>query len=195
MIIGIDIDGVLTNLEEFQLDCGSKFMSENFNKSITDANAYDTIDIFNINSEIDDKFWSIYLPLYVKEPARKYADEVTNKLHDDGFQIYIITARYLTNRNDEKGIEMRKTVIDWLKSNNIYYDKIIFSPEDKLDICKKANVDLMIEDKVDNINKISKYIHVICFDSKYNKICQGTNIIRCYSWYDIYAKISNIFKK
>ena len=195
MIIGIDIDGVLTNLEEFQLDCGSKFMSENFNKSITDANAYDTIDIFNINSEIDDKFWSIYLPLYVKEPARKYADEVTNKLHNEGFQIYIITARYLTDRNDEKGIEMRKTVIDWLKSNNIYYDKIIFSPEDKLDICKKANVDLMIEDKVNNINKISKYIPVICFDSKYNKICQGINIIRCYSWYEIYTKISNQLKK
>lgn len=195
MIIGIDIDGVLTNLEEFQLDCGSKFMSENFNKSITDANAYDTIDIFNINSEIDDKFWSIYLPLYVKEPARKYADEVTIKLHNEGFQIYIITARYLTDRNDEKGIEMRKTVIDWLKSNNIYYDKIIFSPEDKLDVCKKANVDLMIEDKVDNINKISKYIPVICFDSKYNKICEGTNIIRCFSWYDIYTKISNILKK
>ena len=97
MIIGIDIDGVLTNLEQFQLDCGSKFMSENFNKSITYANAYDTIDIFNINSEIDDKFWSIYLPLYVKEPARKYADEVTNKLHDDGFQIYILQLYHTQN--------------------------------------------------------------------------------------------------
>ena len=193
MIIGIDIDGVLTNLEEFQLDCGSKFMSENFNKSITDANAYDTIDIFNINSEIDDKFWSIYLPLYVKEPARKYADEVTNKLHDDGFQIYIITARYLTNRNDEKGIEMRKTVIDWLKSNNIYYDKIIFSPEDKLDICKKANVDLMIEDKPKNINTISNEIPVICYHANYNEQCNGKNIYRCYSWYDIYRKIKEIF--
>ena len=49
----------------------------------------------------------------------------------------------------------------------------------------------MIEDKVENIEKISKVIPVICFNASYNKRCQGKNIIRCYSWYDIYGRIKH----
>ena len=45
---------------------------------------------------------------------------------------------------------------------------------------------------VDNINKISTKIPVICFHAGYNKNCIGNNIIRCYSWYDIYSKINSI---
>ena len=81
---------------------------------------------------------------------------------------------------------MRKIVIDWLKKQNIIYDEIIFASEDKLDTCIKNNIDLMIEDKVDNINKISSKIPVISFNTRYNESCNGNNIIRCYSWYDIY---------
>ena len=87
--------------------------------------------------------------------------------------------------------ENKKIVLDWLKRNKIEYDKIIFSPEDKLDICLENNIDVMIEDKPANINKISGKIPVICFHAGYNKNCDGSNIIRCYSWYDIYAKINN----
>jgi len=47
----------------------------------------------------------------------------------------------------------------------------------------------MIEDTVNNIVSISKIIPVICFDTRYNQNCQGDNITRCYSWYDIYSKI------
>ena len=85
--------------------------------------------------------------------------------------------------------ENKKIVLNWLKRNKIEYDKIIFSPEDKLDICLENNIDVMIEDKPANINKISGKIPVICFHAGYNKNCDGGNIIRCYSWYDIYIKI------
>ena len=42
-------------------------------------------------------------------------------------------------------------VEEWLKYNKIYYDKLIFSKE-KLEICKKYNINIMIEDKKENIN-------------------------------------------
>ena len=109
-------------------------------------------------------------------------------------EIYIITARFSTDKNDEDGKKMRNIVINWLKEYNIFYDKIIFSGEDKLDICLKNNINLMIEDKANNINTISKKIPVICFDARYNQECKGNNIYRCYSWYDIYAKIKDIKK-
>ena len=36
MRIGIDIDGVLTDIEQWQLDYGSKFYFEKYNKQILD---------------------------------------------------------------------------------------------------------------------------------------------------------------
>ena len=53
----------------------------------------------------------------------------------------------------------------------------------------------MIEDKPANIENISILIPVICFHAGYNKNCIGNNIIRCYSWYDIYAKIKEFYSE
>lgn len=190
MRIGIDIDGVLTDIEQWQLDVGGKFFSK-YNKSVVNNEGYEITEIFDISNELDDEFWNEYLYEYVtKEPSRKYASEVIKKLKDDGNEIYIVTARYLTDKDTDDGKRMRKIVVNWLKEQNIFYDEIIFSPEDKKENCKKYNIDIMIEDKVDNINKISSIIPVICFHAGYNKECKGNNIYRVYNWYDIYNLIN-----
>ena len=195
MKIGIDIDGVLTDFEKWQLEVGSKFFIK-YNKNIVNPNGYDSDDVFNVTKELDSEFWRDYLYDYAKnEPARKFAGEVIDKLKDKGYEIYIITARYLTDRNDDLGNNMRNTVINWLKENNINYDKIIFSPDDKFEICKENNINIMIEDRVENINNISKIMPVICFDAAYNKMCNGKNIFRSYTWYDVYYQIMNVIGK
>ena len=85
---------------------------------------------------------------------------------------------------------MQAGIKEWLKSNNIKYDEIHFSPEDKTTICKKLKLDMMIEDKKTNIEEISKIMPVYCFDAKYNRdIAENEKIIRCYNWYDVYKKI------
>ena len=198
MRIGIDIDGVLTDVERWQLDYGSKFYYERYQKEIVDFEGYDTNQIFNVDDKLDEEFWREYFKEYsLNVEARKFANEVIDKLKQEGSEIYIITARgsFLSHSADVMSIEEnQQIVLNWLKNNHINYDKIIFSPEDKLDICKENKIDLMIEDKVDNINKISKIIPVICFHAGYNKDCKNSNIIRCYSWYDIYSKINKLAK-
>ena len=87
---------------------------------------------------------------------------------------------------------MKNIVTKWLEENNINYNKIIFSPEDKLEICKENNINIMIEDKVENINNISEIIPVVCFNASYNKVCNGKNIYRAYTWYDVYYQITNV---
>ena len=189
MRIGIDIDGVLTDFEKWQLDYGSKYFLK-YNKNIVNPDGYDSDTVFNVTNEMDSEFWKEYLYDYaVNEPARKFSGEVIDKLKENGFEIYIITARFLTDKNTIEGERMRNIVKNWLKQNNVHYDKIIFSPEDKLKICKENNIDIMIEDKVENINNISKEIPVICFNASYNKSCTSDNIYRVYSWYDIYYNI------
>lgn len=196
MRIGIDIDGVLTDIEQWQLDYGSKFYFEKYGKEIQNNEGYETTEIFKVDSKLDDEFWTEYFKDYsINVDVRKLASEVIKKLKQDGNEIYIITARgsFLSHSaNVMLFEENKKIVLEWLRKNEIEYDKIIFSPEDKLSICLENNIDVIIEDKPANINKISTRIPVICFHAGYNKNCMGDNIIRCYSWYDIYSKISSI---
>lgn len=198
MKIGIDIDGVLTDIERWQLDYGSKYYYLTLNKSIINYKGYETIDVFGVTKEEDNIFWNKYFKEYSKNVAcRKFADEIISQLKQDGYEIYIITARCngLDRPNSAMSIaECKKIVLDWLKSNHIIYDKIIFSNENKLDECIKNKIDIMIEDSPTNINMISSKIPVICFNANYNEKCTGNNIIRCYSWYNIYDEIRKMTK-
>ncbi len=190
MRIGIDIDGVLTDIEQWQLDFGGKYFSK-LNKSVINKNGYEICEIFGVDDELDSQFWKKYLYEYVtKEPSRKFASEVIKTLKDCGNEIYIITARYLTDKNTEEGQQMRQIVIDWLREQKIVYDKLVFAPEDKLQICLENSIDVMIEDKVTNIERISTQIPVICFHASYNKDCKNGNVYRAYNWYDIYNLIN-----
>lgn len=80
MIIGIDIDGVLTDIERFQLDYGSKYFFENDKKTISNPNGYEIMNIFDTSIEKDNIWWEKYLVFYAKnEPARHFAGEVIKK--------------------------------------------------------------------------------------------------------------------
>lgn len=198
MRIGIDIDGVLTDIEQWQLDYSTKFYYEKYKKEIINDAGYDTKDIFNCEKAIDEEFWNEHFRDYsLNIAARKFSGEVIKKLKEENYEIYIITARgsFLSHSTEVMSVEENQNIVkEWLRKNNINYDEIIFSQEDKLSICIEKNIDIMIEDKPKNITDISTKIPVICFDANYNKDCNGNNVIRCYSWYDIYAKINNIRK-
>lgn len=196
MRIGIDIDGVLTNFERWQIDYGSKYSYENNIGQIENADSYTSDKIFGWGDDVDDEFWYEYIVEYAtNEKARPFAGEVIEKLKNEGNEIYIITARYFTDKEKAEGKNMETIVSKWLKENKIYYDKLIFSPKDKRKICLENKIDIMIEDSEKNINELSEILEkVICFDAAYNKECKKENIIRCYSWYDIYSKIKKIQK-
>ena len=114
------------------------------------------------------------------------------KLKDEGNNIYLITSRnFLVSKTDTGNgkIDITKK---WLENNDICYDKLVFSPHDKIPDIKKLNVDIMIEDSPINIESISKIIPVIAFDTRYNKDTKSK--YRCYSWYDIYKTLTE-YKK
>lgn len=188
MKIGIDIDGVLTNIEEVQIDYGSKFFYEKGIYKGLDVTKYYVSDMFNVSRDDDFEFWNLVLRDYsINGRCRNFAPEVISKLKADGNEIFIITARVADMHGYKMSVkQMKKNVIYWLAKNNIYYDKLIFSSNDKSKDCIENNIDIMIEDSPKNILQLSKLIPVICYDAGYNRKCKGNNIKRCYSWYDIY---------
>lgn len=195
MRIGFDIDGVLTDIEQWQLDCGSRFCFETKHSTIVNYREYDFTKIFDVSMEDAQKFLNDYFYDYARsEPARKFASEVIGRLREEGNEIYIITARSSGTfyENDEARKKMQALVKNWLAQNKIYYDHLIFSSEDKVNTCLKNKIDIMVEDKVENIDHIAKYIPVICFHANYNEKCSGDHIYRAYSFWDVYTKIQEI---
>ena len=56
---------------------------------------------------------------------------------------------------------MKKTVKEWLAKNEIEYDYIIFSKEDKSKNIIENDIDVMIEDSPNNVKKLSKLTKII----------------------------------
>ena len=185
MNIGVDIDGVLTDIIRYACDYGSKYFFKKYGKLDININSWSLKDMFNVTDKEDKECWLTIVENYaINEPARPFASEVINKIKNEENSIYIITARSADKWDDVDG-KMNNIVKIWLENNKIAYDKLIFSKE-KSKICEKYNIDIMIEDKTENINSISKSLPVICFHENHNKELKGKNIYRAYSWYDVY---------
>lgn len=192
MRIGIDIDGVLTDEHRFIIDYGTKYFNNRNIPYKLHKDIYDSEKIFEVTKEQYNEFWKQNLLYYSQNISiRPFASEIINKLKKEDNEVYIITARYFTTYENKDKEQMQNIVKEWLDKNNVLYDEIIFS-ENKLDICKEFNIDIMIEDKPENILGISNEIPVICYDHPYNENLCSKNIIRCHSWYDIYTKIKDI---
>ena len=146
--IGIDIDGCLTDVYNWYLKNGKEYASS-IGKKLINKNGYDPVEMFNLTKEEFKDFLEKKLIDYsINEPARENASKVCKELIEEGYELYIITARFNSDKNDESGVKMRKIIEQWFKDNNIPYTRIIYSSEDKLDICLTNKIDIMIEDKV-----------------------------------------------
>lgn len=195
MRIGIDIDGVLTDMEKFLADYGSKYCVENNLPVNIKEIEYDEFKTFNWTEEQGIKFWNEYIIYYAtKYLAREFASEVIKKLKEEGHEIYITTARNDYGVPKEYIGKMRGEIVaKWLEENEILYDKIIYTEGSKLPYVVGNYIELMIEDSPENIKEISSKVPTFCYNCLYNKDIEGENITRVYSWYDIYDKVKKMF--
>ena len=192
MNIGIDIDGVLTDLESFMRNYGTKFcVEENHPIQISELN-YNEKETFKWTAEQAEKFWNKYLVQYVVEgKPRECAQEVLKQLQENGNKIYLITARNEYGLPPEYYGKMQELTKKWLKENNIKYNKLVFAEDsEKLSQCIENKIDIMIEDSPQNILNISKQVLVIKYQNQYNEKIKGKNILTAYSWYHIYEIIN-----
>lgn len=193
MNIGIDIDGVLTDDDDYILDFTSKYCYEHDLKGFDNANLYEYRKLNWDENTINNYRKEFFLNYIKNEPARKFASEVIKKLRDEGNKIFIISARYKTAENGKINNEnIRECTLDWLIKNNIEYDKIIFTKPPKTNEILENKIDIMIEDSPTTINELVKVVKVLYYDTRYNRSIEHEHITRVYSWYDIYMKINEM---
>ena len=162
MNIGVDIDGVLTDLERMALDFGTKMCVEENIPIELNLSKYWEIEKYNWTK----LFWNKNLVPYVVESnPRKFAPQILEKLQEEGNKIFIITARNESGMPPEYEGKMQELTKKWLLDNNIKYKKLIFTDDtNKLKNCIENNIDVMVEDSPINIKNISQKIKVIKFD-------------------------------
>ena len=189
--IGIDIDGCLTDVYNWYLKNGYEY-AKSIGKTLINENGYDAMEMYGLTiDEFKDLIDRSLVSYSVKEPARENASLVCNKLIKDGYELIVITARFISDKEDEEGLKMRSVVENWFKDNNIPYTQIIYSSESKLDICLEKNIDIMIEDKPDTLLEIKEHIPVICFDAPYNRDIDNNNLYRVFNWNQVLDIIEN----
>ena len=194
MRIGVDLDGVLNDVAEWHFACGSKFcLEQKINRGFNPSGYY-MEEQFHLTSDENKEFWRQYIfDLLIAIPIRPYASEVIHKLRKAGHKIIILSARDNQYLNNQYNGMIDYYVESWLNKHNVEYDEIIINSKNKREKCLSIGLDLMIEDKASNVNDISKIIPVMVFDAPYNQNCTGKNVIRVFSWYQIYQEIINKF--
>ena len=71
MNIAFDIDGVLTNIEKYQLEVARAFYKKKYNRDIVNPEGFSVKEIYDVTDEEFMDFWSSHLLSYsIKELSR-----------------------------------------------------------------------------------------------------------------------------
>jgi uncharacterized HAD superfamily protein len=194
MNIGVDVDGVLADIQSFNHKHAPQFFKKKFNREIADETPYDIRDIFKCSENEYEAYWRKYLLKYTTlEPARKGAKSFVRQLRVDGHKIFIISKRVFSCRDDFLGKLTRFIMKNWLWRNGIKYDEVVFCdndiPDSKRTVCLAKKIDVMIDDEEVNIYAIAPIAKVICYDASYNRDCEGENIVRAMDWDGVYTAL------
>ena len=181
MNIGIDIDDTLTNTNEASEEYVTKYELEHPKIKI---DHYKLIRGKLDTDELKEFFSENATNICDNATIKKDAKKIIDKLRSEGNKIIFITARSNTYFKDA-----HKYVEDYLKKNDINYDKIITSHTYKVQICKDENIDFMFDDGIDTIESLNKNnIKGAVFTSRLNKEKETTSD-RVNSWEELYNYI------
>ena len=189
MKIGIDLDGVVID-------------SETTFRTYEEIFDIDTIKGNNLINREEPKFQARYD--WKEEQKQEFIEKyfltvskesnlmsgfigVYNLLKKQGHEFVVITARGGFVK------EMKDDAIRLLEENNITFDKYYWKINDKLEVCKNENVDIMIDDDWRIIKNLAdNNIKTLYFrDTNLVKLEENKYIKEVNNWGDIYRFIRN----
>lgn len=193
MIIGIDIDDTISDTTEVMFNCCQKFVAEDLKREplVIDEAKYThhfTEAIHGLSYEETQEFFRKYYEYIVDRVRPKtFAVEYLKRLKEEGNKIVLITARFGIKEFDV--VEATKR---WLDKHGIPYDDVIFNAESKIEIAKRENIDIFIDDSYKNCQDMTQSgIKAFLMDSRGNRGLMPEGFERVYSWPHLYYKLKN----
>ena len=181
MVLGIDMDDTICSTNELIIEVADQYDKEVLGGTgVKDINAYEFTEMMGWPKEMKGKFFADRLEYIMSHsPIKEGAREVINRLHDNGWKIVIISFR-----KDKYLTDPYKLTIDWLKENNIKYDKVFVNTGTKEDECVENNVTLFIDDKESHCEDVSNAgVDVLLFTNAYNH--EESRFDRVDNWYQV----------
>ena len=194
MRIGIDLDGVVFDSEkEFRVYSELYDMIDLKQNSKTDNRELKFQDRFQWSEKQTKDFLKKYHKQIIEEsnfiPGVK---RILKLLKEDGHSLILITARGGLNK------DMIRITEERLKENEMYiFDKYYWATENKEEVCKKENIDIMIDDFCKNCESIanSKIKTIYLKDAPSYDLEENKYIKVLYNWGEIYRYIKEIENK
>lgn len=190
MKIGIDIDGVILDSErEFRIQSELYDVIKLNKNSIVDNKELKVQSRYNWSQE---ELYNFVNQEFVKVSKEcnfmPGAIEIINMLKQEGHELIIITARGQIIK------EMQPVAEERFAEKNIYFDKYYWAIEDKLEICKKENVDVMIDDYYKTCKQTSdNKIRTLYFREYPNYELEENEYLKeVHNWGEVYRYIHEI---
>lgn len=195
MKIGIDTDGVLTDMSDYLLRTGNKRLK----REPINPNAYSIEEMFNASK------WEVIkhgLPIFIGYCKnclpREDTSKIIQRLNGEGHELFEITARKFVAMKNPLGAYSRKMLLEWYKNNGLKFKKVVFCSEkntavEKAKACMELGVKVMIEDRSEIATRLADNgIKVFLFDAPYNQELSDDRIQRVFDWNEIYRLIREI---
>ena len=190
MKIGIDIDGVILDYERILKTYGDLYDFIELKKDgIVNRNEHYLRNRYNWTEEERMDFVNRYfLELSKITPLVPGAKTIINMLKKEGNELIIISAR--------GGMieEMKDVALEKFEEENLTFNKYYWKQEDKLEVAKRENIDVIIDDSYDVCKKLSSNgIRTIYFRDKEMKLLEQNEYLKEVSnWGEIYRYIKNL---
>ena len=166
LILGFDIDGVLTNDDDGECSIWLKEASEYFGVPLPEKRAYYIEDAFGISrEEVLGFFRARVHKIYSEVPVREHVAETLQSLWNSGHTIHLITAR------DESSRDITEK---WLRRHSLPYHSLYMhrskQPFSKGTLCQELQVGFFVDDKVENaLETAEKGIYTLLFHASHNR--------------------------
>lgn len=190
--IGIDLDGVVIDSEQTFRTYEEIFDIEHGQNKLIDREEPKFQQRYNWSEDEEKEFIEKYM-LEVSKNSNLMSGfkKVYSLLQNEDIEFIVITARggFIE--------EMKDDAQRLLNDNGIVFDKYYFKQYDKLEVCNKEKIDIMIDDDYKIIEKLSQNgIKTLYFrDVNIKKLPENEYIKEVNNWGDIYRIIINILKE
>ena len=196
MNLGIDIDDTIANTYDVLFKYVQEYTMDDIVTDREKTNRDMIVQMYRTNFRNGDKkqdkefFNRYYEKTVLKVKPKINAIENIKKLKEEGNQIYLITARFPSEK-----FNIEELTKGWLKKYDIPYDKLILNSENKVITAKEHCIDIFVDDNIKNCTEMAKVgIKTYIMDTIVNKDFIDENIERVYSWSQLYQKIED-YKK
>ena len=190
MKIGIDIDGVILDSErEFRVRSELYDVIKLGRNSIVNNQQLKAQLRYNWSEEEFNEFIEQeFIKVARQSNFMPGAVEIIELLKKEGHQFVVITARGGIKK------EMRTIAEEQFKEKGLTFDKYYWAIQDKLDVCKKENIDIMIDDYYKICKQTSENkIKTIYFREYPNYELEENEYLKeVHNWGEIYRYIHEI---